>query len=982
MIRIGLDVGSTTMKCVVLDQNQKIIYKDYRRHRSNIKEVAMQFVDDIKDHLKDIDDKDIRLAVTGSAGIGLSEAYNIPFIQEVIASQIAVTDLHGDIDVAIELGGEDAKILFFTGGSEVRMNGSCAGGTGAFIDQMAVLLNVDLETMNEMANRAENVYDIASRCGVFAKSDIQPLLNQGARKEDVAMSIFYAVANQTVGGLAQGREIKGKVIFLGGPLNFFSGLQTAFKNVLKLESEEDYVFPENARYYVAMGAALYSKNELTYDLDDLMRRFKENKQTIRNTSTTKPLFESEDEYQEFIDRHAKSTVEYADIASYEGDVYLGVDAGSTTVKLVVIGENNELLYSRYEYSNGQPINMTLDTLQFLYKNYPNIHIRSSAVTGYGEELIKKAFSMDYGLVETIAHLTAAQYFQPDVDFIIDIGGQDMKCFKIKNGTIDSIFLNEACSSGCGSFISTFASAMGYDVAEFANLGLHSKQPVDLGSRCTVFMNSSVKQSQKEGASVEDISAGLSISVVKNALYKVIRANDADDLGKRIVVQGGTFYNDAILRAFEKEIGRNVIRPSIAGLMGAFGCALYAKRNSKGKTSCLGPIELNEFSYKTYSRTCQFCGNHCELTINHFSNGEELIAGNRCERPLNKDKKNLDSPNSYLYKQQLITNLKKEQLKGSFPNGTVGMPLGLNVYEMYPFWTAFWNRLGYRVLLSPFGSKQLFTRGQYTIPSDTICYPAKLIHGHIEWLLEKDVDFIFYPCLSYNFNENISDNHYNCPVVAYYPQVIEANVQKINNDNFVFGFYGVHNKKFMKKQLTKDLAKRIGANGRKIGEALDAAYAAQQAYYDKQKNFTDQAIQYARIHELPIIVLAGRPYHVDPEINHGIDRLVQSFNTVVISEDGLPFIYGDTDTHVLNQWTYHARLYNAAKTALENPDISVVQLVSFGCGLDAITADEMRNILENGGDIYTQIKIDEISNLGTVKIRLRSLFATLDQRRKQ
>ncbi len=982
MIRIGLDVGSTTMKCVVLDQNQNIIFKDYRRHRSNIKEVAMQFVEDIKDHLKDIDDNDIRLAVTGSAGIGLSEAYNIPFIQEVIASQIAVTDLHEDIDVAIELGGEDAKILFFTGGSEVRMNGSCAGGTGAFIDQMAVLLNVDLETMNEMANRAENVYDIASRCGVFAKSDIQPLLNQGARKEDVAMSIFYAVANQTVGGLAQGREIKGKVIFLGGPLNFFSGLQTAFKNVLKLESEEDYVFPENARYYVAMGAALYSKNELTYDLDDLMRRFKENKQTIRNTSTTKPLFESEDEYQEFVDRHAKSTVEYADIASYEGDVYLGVDAGSTTVKLVVIGENNELLYSRYEYSNGQPINMTLDTLKFLYKNYPNIHIRSSAVTGYGEELIKKAFSMDYGLVETIAHLTAAQYFQPDVDFIIDIGGQDMKCFKIKNGTIDSIFLNEACSSGCGSFISTFASAMGYDVAEFANLGLHSKQPVDLGSRCTVFMNSSVKQSQKEGASVEDISAGLSISVVKNALYKVIRANDADDLGKRIVVQGGTFYNDAILRAFEKEIGRDVIRPSIAGLMGAFGCALYAKRNSTGKSNCLGPIELNEFSFKTYSRTCQFCGNHCELTINHFSNGEELIAGNRCERPLNKDKKNIDSPNSYLYKQQLITNLKKEQLKGSFPNGTVGMPLGLNVYEMYPFWTAFWNHLGYRVLLSPFGSKQLFTRGQYTIPSDTICYPAKLIHGHIEWLLEKDIDFIFYPCLSYNFNENISDNHYNCPVVAYYPQVIEANVQKINNDNFVFGFYGVHNKKFMKKQLTKDLAKRIGSNGRKIGEALEAAYAAQQAYYDKQKKFTDQAIQYARIHELPIIVLAGRPYHVDPEINHGIDRLIQSFNTVVISEDGLPFIYENTDTHVLNQWTYHARLYNAAKTALENPDMSVVQLVSFGCGLDAITADEMRSILEDGGDIYTQIKIDEISNLGTVKIRLRSLFATLDQRRKQ
>lgn len=982
MIRIGLDVGSTTMKCVVLDQDQHIIYKDYRRHRSNIKEVAMQFIEEIRERLADVSDDDVRLAITGSAGIGLSEAYNIPFIQEVIASQIAVSDLHDDIDVAIELGGEDAKILFFTGGSEVRMNGSCAGGTGAFIDQMAVLLNVDLETLNEMANRAENVYDIASRCGVFAKSDIQPLLNQGAKKEDVAMSIFYAVANQTVGGLAQGREIKGKVIFLGGPLNFFSGLQTAFKNVLKLESEDDYVFPEDARYYVAMGAALYSKNEVSFDLDDLMRRFKENKMTIRNTSTTKPLFDNDEEYHAFLDRHAKSTVEYGDIASYKGDVYLGVDAGSTTVKLALLGEDNELLYSRYEYSNGQPIAMIQETLQYLYDNYPDLHIRSSAVTGYGEELIKTAFSLDHGLVETIAHLTAAQFFQPDVDFIIDIGGQDMKCFKIKNGTIDSIFLNEACSSGCGSFISTFANAMGYDVAEFASLGLHSKHPVDLGSRCTVFMNSSVKQSQKEGASVEDISAGLSISVVKNALYKVIRANDADDLGKRIVVQGGTFYNDAILRAFEKEIGREVIRPSIAGLMGAFGCALYAKRHASGESTCLGPKALKEFSYQTYSKTCQGCGNHCELTINHFSNGQELIAGNRCERPLNKDKSNLDLPNSYLYKQQLITNLKKEQLKGNFPNGTIGMPLGLNVYEMYPFWAAFWNHLGYRLLLSPFGSKQLFTKGQYTIPSDTICYPAKLIHGHIEWLLEKDVNFIFYPCLSYNFDEEISDNHYNCPVVAYYPQVIEANVGKITKDNFLFGFYGINNKKVMKKQLTKDLSKRIGVSGRKIGEALEAAYGAQQAYYDKQKTFAEQAIGYARIHKLPIVILAGRPYHVDPEINHGIDRLVQSFNTVVISEDGLPFIYGDTDTHVLNQWTYHARLYNAAKTALENPDMSVVQLVSFGCGLDAITADEMRDILESGGDIYTQIKIDEISNLGTVKIRLRSLFATLEQRRKQ
>ncbi|MDO4281126.1 MAG: acyl-CoA dehydratase activase, partial [Peptococcaceae bacterium] len=939
MIRIGLDVGSTTMKCVVLDDEQHILFKDYRRHRSNIKECAVEFLEDIKKALADNDDKDIRFAITGSAGIGLSEAYHIPFIQEVVASQMAVKELNSDVDVAIELGGEDAKILFLTGGSEVRMNGSCAGGTGAFIDQMAVLLNVDLETLNTLANESETVYNIASRCGVFAKSDIQPLLNQGARKEDVAMSIFYAVANQTVGGLAQGREIKGRVIFLGGPLNFFSALQTAFKNVLKLKSEDDYIFPDNAQYYVAMGAALYSKNELTFDLDALEKRFAEPTTTVRQTSNTQPLFNNEAEYTEFMDRHAKSTVQYADIAHYKGDAYLGIDAGSTTVKIVVIGKNNELLYSRYENNNGQPINMIKETLGFLYKNYPDIHFCSSAVTGYGEELIKTAFSLDYGLVETMAHLTAAQYFQPDVDFIIDIGGQDMKCFKIKNGTIDSIFLNEACSSGCGSFISTFASAMGYDVETFANLGIRSQHPVDLGSRCTVFMNSSVKQSQKEGASVEDISAGLSISVVKNALYKVIRANDADDLGKRIVVQGGTFYNNAILRAFEKEIGRNVIRPSIAGLMGAFGCAIYAKNNSKGETKCLNAAQLSEFSFKTYNRTCQLCGNHCELTINHFSNGQELIAGNRCERPLNKEKKNFDLPNAYLYKQQLITNLKKEQLKGDFPNGTVGLPLGLNMYEMYPFWVAFWNHLGYRAMLSPFGSKKLFQEGQYTIPSDTVCYPAKLIHGHIEYLLNKKVDFIFYPCLTYNFDEHISQNHYNCPVVAYYPQVIEANVQKTNDQNFAYGFYGIHNKKFLKKQLAKDWAKRLGVSSRTIGKAVDAAYAAQEAYYAKQKTFTKQAIDYARVHNLQVIILAGRPYHVDPEINHGIDRLIQSFDSVVISEDGLDFIYDDQDTHVLNQWTYHARLYNAAKYVNRNEDFSLVQLVSFGCGLDAITADE-------------------------------------------
>lgn len=981
MIRIGLDVGSTTMKCVLLDSDGKVIYKDYQRHRSNIKETAQKFIATIIDILKDYEDKDIRLAVTGSAGIGLSETYHIPFIQEVIASQIAVKTLHDNVDVAIELGGEDAKILFLTGGTEVRMNGTCAGGTGAFIDQMAVLLDVDLNTMDKLALEAEHVYPIASRCGVFAKSDVQPLLNQGAKKTDVAMSIFHAVANQTVGGLAQGRDIKGTVIFLGGPLNFFGGLKKAFVDVLNLGDESHYIFPDDARYYVAHGAALYSKNEAPFDLHALQKRFADNTVSIRSTTNTEPLFRDQAEYDAFIERHNKATVQYTDINTYSGPVYLGIDAGSTTIKFVLIGENNELLFSKYENNNGNPIPLLRQSLLDLYEKYPGLDIRSSAVTGYGEELIKKAFSVDHGIVETIAHLTAAEYFQPNVDFIIDIGGQDMKCFKIKNSSIDSIFLNEACSSGCGSFISTFANAMGYDVADFAELGLHSKHPVDLGSRCTVFMNSSVKQSQKEGASVEDISAGLSISVVKNALYKVIRANDADDLGQHIVVQGGTFYNNAILRAFEKEVGRDVVRPSIAGLMGAFGCAIYAKANVPEKTSLLCVDDLNHFEYKTFNRTCQGCGNHCELTVNLFSNGNELIAGNRCERPLKTKETNQDLPSSYKFKRQLIANMKKKQQKGDFKRGTVGMPLGLNVYELYPFWTAFWNSLDYKVLLSPFGSKQLYLRGQHTIPSDTVCYPAKMIHGHIDFLLKSKVDFIFYPCLTYNFDEEISDNHYNCPVVAYYPEVIEANITDINKDNFINGFYGIHNEKHLKKSLFNDLGKRLNISKGEINAAVDAAYAAQEAYYRAQKDFARNAIEEARASSRQIIVLAGRPYHIDPEINHGIDQLLQSFGAIVISEDGLEFIYDDTDTHVLNQWTYHARLYNAAKQVSENDDMALVQLVSFGCGLDAITADEVRDILESRNDIYTQIKIDEISNLGTVKIRLRSLFATLEQRRQ-
>lgn len=980
MIRIGLDVGSTTMKCVVLDNKNTIIYKNYQRHRSNIREVAKDFIMDILQVLSHNIDNDIRLAITGSAGIGLSETYNTPFIQEVVASQMAVKALHPNIDVAIELGGEDAKILFFTGGAEVRMNGTCAGGTGAFIDQMAVLLDVDLPELDHLATQAQTIYPIASRCGVFAKSDIQPLLNQGAKKEDVAMSIFHAVANQTVGGLAQGREIKGNIIFLGGPLNFLSSLRNAFKAVLHLE-EASYTFPENAQYYVAYGAALYSKNELSFNLVDFKNRLIEEPTTTNRTSSIPALFESKDEYVKFIRRHEKATVPQKELLEHNKPLYLGIDAGSTTIKMVLIDDENQILYSKYENNNGNPVAIIKDTLLHLYKSYPNLNIIASAVTGYGEELIKTAFSVDFGLVETIAHLTAAQFFQPNVDFIIDIGGQDMKCFKIKNNAIDSIFLNEACSSGCGSFISTFANALGYEIEQFANLGIYSKNPVDLGSRCTVFMNSSVKQSQKEGATIEDISAGLSISVVKNALYKVIRAHDADDLGKHIVVQGGTFYNNAILRAFEKEIGREVTRPSIAGLMGAFGCALYAKNNMTKVGNIAKLNELEDFKVETYHRTCQLCGNHCELTINTFSNGRELISGNRCERPLKLENETINLPNAYLYKRQLISNTIKEQSTKKLDRGTIGMPLCLNVYELYPFWITFWNTLGFSVKLSPFSSKKLYLKGQHTIPSDTICYPAKMVHGHIEYLISKNLDAIFYPCLTYNFDEHISDNHYNCPVVAYYPQVIEANVKAIHTQNYLMGFYGIHNGKHLKKQLYKDLKDLFNFKQKEINFALQKAYLAQNEYYKLQQDFTRKAIKYAEKNDFPIVVLAGRPYHIDPEVNHGIDQLLQSFKAVVISEDGLAFNKDNIDTNVLNQWTYHARLYNAAKEVTKHKNMTLIQLVSFGCGLDAITSDEVRDILESKDAIYTQIKIDEINNLGTVKIRLRSLFATLVQRRK-
>ena len=976
MYRIGLDIGSTTIKAVVLDEKDNIIYKSYQRHRAMIKEKTQELLEEIAKSIPQ--DGAASLVITGSAGMGMAERIGVDFVQEVIATQIAVESYPETIDAVIELGGEDAKVLFLTGGVEVRMNGSCAGGTGAFIDQMAVLLDVDLEELNALAKKAKRIYPIASRCGVFAKTDIQPLLNQGAAKEDIALSIYHAVVNQTIGGLAQGRDFVGRIMFLGGPLSFMDSLQKSFVDVLKLAPDQA-VFPENAQYYVAYGAALYANKEKPIDLANLLEKIKNSGEEQAEGNYLEPLFANQEEYAEFCARHAKAMVKTADLVSYDKPVTIGIDSGSTTVKVAVVGEDGELLYSVYRDNNGLAVQIVKEALEEIYQLNPKIKIKACASTGYGEELVKNAFRLDYGLVETMAHLTAAQKFMPDVEFLLDIGGQDIKCFKIKNGAIDSIFLNEACSSGCGSFISTFATSMGYGVKDFAKLGLFAPHPVDLGSRCTVFMNSSVKQAQKEGVTIDNISAGLSVSVVKNALYKVIRANSKDDLGKKIVVQGGTLLNDAILRAFEKEVEVEVVRPVIAGLMGAYGAALYAKELPIEKSQVLNAEELASFAPKITNRICQYCGNHCQLSINSFGDGRELISGNRCERPLNNGLLNQKTTfNSYQYKLSLIS---KTKPKKDAKRGHIAIPMGLNMYENWHFWNAFWAALDFEVVRSPFGSREIYLKGQHTVPSDTICYPAKLMHGHIEYLLAKGENRIFYPCLPYNFDEHISDNHYNCPVVAYYPEVLSANMKALKTVDFSYEYFGLHNRKFFTKAIGEYVHKKYGINSKKeIINAVDAAYKAQDDYRKNLLEYGQKALKHAQENNLPVIVLAGRPYHIDPEINHGIDKLIADFGAVVISEDCLPLENEKKRRGVLNQWTYHARLYNAADYVCTHDNIYLVQLVSFGCGLDAVTTDEVRDILERNHQLYTQIKIDEINNLGAVKIRLRSLFAAIERKK--
>lgn len=965
-MRIGLDVGSTTLKCIVLDKNENIIYRSYERHYSQIKDKTVDMLKKVKKELNC--DEYVDISISGSAGMGLANNCGIPFVQEVYATRIATGKLIPEADVVIELGGEDAKILFLTDGLEVRMNGSCAGGTGAFIDQMASLLNISPTEMNEMAKDYEKIYTIASRCGVFAKSDVQPLLNQGAKKNDISASIYYAVVNQTISGLAQGRPLDGNIVYLGGPLTFLSELRNSFDHVLNTKG----ICPEDSLYFVALGAAYMNQNQ-KLNLDFVISLI-ENYASGGEFHSSNALFSNQDELDQFKLRHQKEKVLHSDPTDYKGKAYLGIDAGSTTVKATIIDESENILYSQYLPNSGNPVPIIKNFLLSFYEKYPNIKIISSATTGYGEEIIKNAFNIDYGVVETIAHFTAAKKFKPNVDFIIDIGGQDIKCFKIKNGIIDNVFLNEACSSGCGSFLQTFAEILNYSIEDFAKLGNLAKRPVDLGSRCTVFMNSSVKQAQKDGATVEDISAGLSISVVKNAIYKVIRASSAEGLGKNIVVQGGTFLNDAVLRAFELEIKSHVVRPNISGLMGAYGAALYAKSKDRETSSILDIDDLSHFTHEVKGATCGLCNNNCRLTINTFDNNRKFISGNRCEKPVAKGKLK-ERINIYDYKLELLDSYKP--VFGS--RGQIGIPMGLNMYELLPFWHKFFTELDFEVIKSPKSSRELYTSGQHTIPSDTICYPAKIIHGHIEALVKQGLNNIFYPCMSYNLDEGLGDNHYNCPVVAYYPEVIAANSPSIKNINFMYDYIGIHRPKDFIKKIHEILNKSFDdISIKEIKNATDLAFGEYYSFLNKIKVKGEEYIKYAEENNLPIIVLAGRPYHVDPEINNGIDELICSLGAVLISEDVISDNVPKMRTNVLNQWTYHARLYNAAKYIEDKPNMNLVQLVSFGCGLDAVTTDEVSEILEKEGKIYTQIKIDEITNLGAVKIRLRSLMEALNQ----
>ncbi len=986
---MGIDVGSTTVKTVILYDDMPI-YKEYRRHFSDVKKAVKEILQNVYDKLGDIC---VSVVVTGSGGIDISNYLNLKFIQEVISSTKAIETFHPETDVVIELGGEDAKITYLSGGIDQRMNGICAGGTGAFIDQMATLLKTDAKGLNEMAKDYNVIYPIASRCGVFAKTDIQPLINDGAKKSDIAMSIFNAVVVQTVSVLSCGRKIEGKVAFLGGPLYFLSHLRKAFQNVLKLK-DEDVIFPEDAQLYIAMGASILSKNEDFLILHDLLDRLDEiNNIDISGNKGLEPLFKDFNEYEEFTHKHEKNSVEKVNINKVKGNVYLGIDAGSTTTKATLIDEDGNLVYSYYSSNEGSPLETSIRVLKDIYKSLPkDMKILSSCVTGYGEALLKKALKVDYGEIETIAHYKAAKYFNKDVDFILDIGGQDMKCLEIKNGVIDSIILNEACSSGCGSFLETFAKSLSMSIEDFARVGINSKKPVDLGSRCTVFMNSKVKQAQKEGATVADISSGLSYSVIKNALFKVIKIRDFSRLGDNIVVQGGTFYNDLVLRAFEKLTGREVVRPNIAGLMGAFGCALIAKSQYKEgyESQLLNYNGLNNIKLDTTVKRCKGCSNKCLLTINKFSEDEVFISGNRCENGafLNGDKsvkKHKENPiNLFKFKYDRLFKYYKSLSKEEAKRGEIGIPRVLNMYEDYPFWYTFFTSLGFRVLLSERSSKQLYQKGIDSIASETVCYPGKMVHGHIQSLIDRGIKTIFYPAVTHEYKEDKSaDNNYNCPVVISYSEVIKNNLEDLRRKNikYINPFLSLNNKERLKHRLYEVIKDNFsGITKSEVFNAVDEATKEENNFKNEVRKAGEDALKYINENNLKGIVLAGRPYHLDPEINHGIPELINSLDMAVLTEDSICHLANlDRPLRVVDQWVYHSRLYKSASFVRDFDNLELVQLNSFGCGLDAVTTEQVEEILSEKSKIYTVIKIDEGNNLGAAKIRLRSLKAAMKER---
>ncbi|MGI6079382.1 MAG: acyl-CoA dehydratase activase-related protein [Candidatus Avilachnospira sp.] len=1003
LLRLGIDIGSTTVKAAVLDEKNTVLFSDYRRHFANIQQTLADILTDARQKLGKVL---LRPAVTGSGGLSLSKHLDVPFVQEVVAVATALQDYAPQCDVAIELGGEDAKIIYFTGGIDQRMNGICAGGTGSFIDQMASLLQTDAAGLNEYAKNYKAIYPIAARCGVFAKSDIQPLINEGATHEDLAASIFQAVVNQTISGLACGKPIRGNVAFLGGPLHFLPELRKAFIRTLKL-TDDHVIAPDNSHLFAAVGSAMnlpkegeeedisFANMKVTEtDIDELISKLRKGIKLDTEIKRLEPLFRDQEEYDEFLKRHERSNVKKGDISTYRGKCFLGIDAGSTTTKLALVAEDGSLLYKFYEGNNGSPLATAIKAIKEIKELLPPVaKIAYSCSTGYGEALIKAAFMLDEGEVETISHYYAAAFFDPQVDCILDIGGQDMKCIRIKDGTVDSVQLNEACSSGCGSFIETFAKSLNYSVEDFAKEALFAKNPTDLGQRCTVFMNSNVKQAQKEGATVADISAGLAYSVIKNALYKVIKITSAKDLGTHIVTQGGTFYNDAVLRSFEKISGADAIRPDIAGIMGAFGAALIARERYRGKESTMLSLDkIINLQYRTSMTRCKGCNNHCVLTINQFEGGRNFVSGNRCERGLGKEKSRKEIPNLFEYKLQRMFGYEPLTMDKA-ERGIVGIPRVLNMYENYPFWATFFRELKFRTILSPVSTRQIYELGIESIPSESECYPAKIVHGHVEWLIKNDVRFIFYPCIPYERNETPdAGNHYNCPMVTSYAENIKNNVESLkdNDIDFMNPFLAFTSEEILSDALCKEFLNKYGKETvNKYGETVPAMTeeeirrASHLAWKELIKSREDmekkgeETLKWMEETGHRGIVLAGRPYHTDPEIHHGIPEMICSYGFAVLTEDSISHL-GKVERPIIvtDQWMYHSRLYRAASFVKTRDDLDLVQLNSFGCGLDAVTTDQVSDILTAAGKIYTVLKIDEVNNLGAARIRIRSLIAAL------